>query len=271
MKSQLMQYLINSCKALSNFIDQSNGAIEIVRIARAISSLYCAGIHNSKLENSIALLMQRQSNDGGWTDPEETAWAAGLIGQIKGTSYPSYNAAIQWLQSSRSVGGTWGQHSRDRARIPTTSLVLTLVPEACSDEDYMWVAQEWAKDLSGSVQLSYKAGFYLLVAGHASIRDDAELIDRTIKHLINDQNENGGFGPWKNHPIGSDPWSTGVVLWGLSTWVDRVDPAVIEKALLWLRVTQLPSGYWPYHYLDEGTSYALIGAVSAMRAMASRK
>ena len=48
-------------------------------------------------------------------------------------------------------------------------------------------------------------------------------------------------------------------------------PAEIElefdKALDWLERTQLPSGYWPYHYLDEGTSYALIGAVSALKAL----
>jgi hypothetical protein len=262
---------MKSCKALSNFVDESNGSIELCRIARVLSSLYCAGIYSDKFENSIDCLVQRQWNDGGWADPEETAWSAGLVGQIKGSGYPSYAAAIQWLRSNRSVGGTWGKNPRDRARIPTTVLVLTLVPEAGCDDDYIWVAQEWAKDLSGSVQLSYKAGFYLLVAGHPSIQGDSILIDRTVKHLIDDQNEDGGFAPWKNHPIGSDPWSTGVVLWGLSKWIDRIDPAVINRALHWLEVTQLPSGYWPYHYLDEGTSYALIGAVSAMRAMASRK
>jgi len=94
---------------------------------------------------------------------------------------------------------------------------------------------------------------------------------RTIEHLAKDQNEDGGFGPWKEHPIGSDPWSTGVVLWGLSRWIENVDPVVIEKALDWLRKTQLPSGYWPYHYLDDGTSLALIGAVSAMKALATKE
>ena len=215
--------------------------------------------------------LRNQLSDGGWSDPEETAWAANIISCIRQDDGFSVLVANRWLKANRFNGGGWGKHSRDCARIPTTALVLTLVPEAGCDDDYMWVAQEWAKDLSGSVQLSYKAGFYLLVAGHPSIQGDSILIDRTIRHLIDDQNEDGGFAPWKNHPIGSDPWSTGVVLWGLSKWIDRIDPAVIDRALHWLEVTQLPSGYWPYHYLDEGTSYALIGAVSAMRAMASRK
>ena len=203
-------------------------------------------------------------------DPEETAWVASFISVVKGKTDMVVSNAIQWLKSNRHDNGGWGKHSRDRARIPTTSLVLALVPEAGVDEDYKWLTQEWTNDLSESVQLSYKAGFYLLVAGHPLFKGKLDLIDRTITHLVKDQNDDGGFGPWRNHPIGSDPWSTGVVLWGLSKWIDRFDSAVIERALQWLQATQLPSGYWPYHYLDEGTSYALIGAVSAMRAMASR-
>jgi hypothetical protein len=268
-----MEFLLKTIKSISNYIDMSmNESTEVIRLARSIDALYLSGINRGKPTEKMAnFLVQTQSIDGGWTDPEETAWAAGCLNQTKIGNELPISGAVQWLKSNSLNGGGWGKHSRDRARIPTTALVLTLVPEAGSVEDYLWVAQEWAKDLSGSVQLSYKAGFYLLVAGHPSIQGDSILIDRTIKHLIDDQNEDGGFAPWKNHPIGSDPWSTGVVLWGLSKWIDRIDPAVIDKALHWLEVTQLPCGYWPYHYLDEGTSYALIGAVSAMRAMASRK
>lgn len=249
------------------------GLLEPIRVARSGWAVIHAGTNSGAhfwgiVENSIKT---SQFSDGGWSDAEETAWAASVILHLRGKDDPLVLTAIQWLKSNCLYCGGWGKHTRDRARIPTTALVLTLLPEAGKDVDYKWVAQEWAKDLAGSVQLSYKAGFYLLVAGHASIQGDSGLIDRTIRHLIDDQNDDGGFAPWKNHPIGSDPWSTGVVLWGLSKWIDRVEPAVIERALHWLEVTQLPSGYWPYHYLDEGTSYALIGAVSAMRAMASRK
>ena len=98
-----------------------------------------------------------------------------------------------------------------------------------------------------------------------------ELVAQTIAHLAQDQNSDGGFAPWKGHPIGSDPWSTGVVLWGLSRWVDQVDHAVLEKALNWLQETQLPSGYWPYHYLDDGTSLALIGSVAALKSLKARE
>lgn len=248
------------------------GGYEPIRIVQVGWSLLFAGCspNNSLFIKVSDYLIKEQFADGGWSDSETSAYAIAILSEVSGKNHKIVKDANKWLKTYRQSDIGWGQHPRDHARIPITSLVLTLAPEAGSSEDYIWVAQEWAKDLSGSVQLSYKAGFYLLVAGHPIIKGNAALIDRTIRYLADDQNDDGGFGPWKNHPIGSDPWSTGVVLWGLSKWIDRVDPTVIERALHWLEVTQLPSGYWPYHYLDEGTSYALIGAVSAMRALASR-
>lgn len=145
------------------------------------------------------------------------------------------------------------------------AIVIALVPDVATEADWGWLRNEWKRDLEKPVKLSYKGGFYLLAE---NADGPTSLIDSTIHFLKNDQNEDGGFGPWKNHPIGSDPWSTGIVLWGLSKWIDKIDPTVIKRALEWLARTQLPSGYWPYHYLDEGTSYALIGAVSAMKALA---
>lgn len=267
-------YLIAPIKSLTVFLTQAIcSKYESIRIARVGWTLLFAGCNpNNILFKKVSdYLLTEQFIDGGWSDTETSAYAIAILSEVSDRNHKIFKDANNWFKNSRHSGSGWGQHSRDQARIPITALVLTLVPAMGNDGDYRWVAQEWAKDLSGSVQLSYKAGFYLLVAGHPSMQCDSDLIDRTIKHLIDDQNEDGGFAPWKNHPIGSDPWSTGVVLWGLSKWIDRVDPAVIESALHWLEVTQLPSGYWPYHYLDEGTSYALIGAVSAMRAMASRK
>jgi hypothetical protein len=128
------------------------------------------------------------------------------------------------------------------------------------------VRREWERDLDSPIKLSYKGAFYLLSEATENCHNIDLPID-TLGHLEQDQNDDGGFGPWKNHPIGSDPWSTGVVLWGLSKWIDKVNPDVVERALRWLEKTQLPSGYWPYHYLDEGTSYALIGAASAIKAL----
>ncbi|MEI7451423.1 MAG: hypothetical protein WCJ75_17580, partial [Desulfomonile sp.] len=212
--------------------------------------------------------LQKQRPDGGWSDPEETAWAASAILFVHGNSDPRSQEATKWLNNVRLPTGGWGRHPRDQARIPITALISSLVPAAFKSEDITWLKNEWARDFLGPVRLSYKASFYLLAMPQGQ---ENELVEQTIAHLAQDQNSDGGFAPWKNHPMGSEAWSTGVVLWGLSRWRDNVDHKVLERALDWLQKTQLPSGYWPYHYLDEGASLALIGAVAAMKALAANE
>ena len=248
--------------------DSLSRSLETIRIARAASALSLAGSldSGSLSQQAIDFLLQKQRSDGGWSHPEETAWAIGCISRVRGQDDPAVQSGIQWLHSVRLESGGWGRHPRDQARIPITALISTLVPAAFKSEDLNWLQNEWARDFRGPVRLSYKAGFYLLTMPQDQ---EDELVARTMTHLAEDQNDDGGFAPWKDHPIGSEAWSTGVVLWGLSRWGELVDRTVLEKALEWLQRTQLPSGYWPYHYLDEGTSLALIGAVSAMKALAS--
>jgi len=258
-------------RAFTTFLENAVGIpLECIRLARTGFALLSAGTRGESILFSrlISRLNCKQRPDGGWSDPEETAWAAGLIRAVRGEKDAGFAAAKSWLRAQRKPRGGWGRHARDRARIPITGLVAALVPEVIEQREVDWLRSEWQQDFEGPVRLSYKGGFFLL--GTPRDQENA-LVLRTIEHLAKDQNEDGGFGPWKGHPIGSDPWSTGVVLWGLSRWIEHMNPLVIEKALNWLRQTQLPSGYWPYHYLDDGTSLALIGAVSAMKALATRE
>lgn len=250
--------------------DALSRSLENIRIARTVHALLLTGITDSDklIQQAIDFFLKKQRLDGGWADPEETAWAAGCISQMRGYEDPAVQSAIKWLHSVRLQSGGWGRHLRDQARIPITALISTLIPEAFKNEDLRWLQNEWARDFSGPVRLSYKGGFCLLATPQGQ---GDELVARTIAHLSDDQNDDGGFAPWKAHPIGSDPWSTGVVLWGLSRWANLVELSVLERALGWLQKNQLPSGYWPYHYLDEATSLALIGAVSAMKALAGGK
>ena len=259
-------------KALFNFSKQCDQrGIEPVRVARVGWALLFAGCGYSKFFKNISdYLKQTQQNDGGLSDIEETVWSASFLAKINGDNDPSVISAVNWIKSEHYEQGGWGKHKRDRLRIPTTSLVTTLLPSIATKTDYNWVKKEWESDLSGPVQLSYKAGFYLLTeAGHQE--PDENLIKKTITYLTKDQNQDGGFGPWRNHPVGSDPWSTGIVLWGLSQWIRMVNKNVVIKMFKWLQRNQLTTGYWPYHYLDDGTSYALIGAVAASRALKEDK
>lgn len=264
-------FLPKSLATIGGFVkDAVDRELESVRIAMAAYSLLFAGVsaRTPILKAAAELLVQRQKPDGGWSDTEETAWAIGCISLVGGQEDPAVQSAIHWLNNVRLHSAGWGRHPRDQARIPTTALILTLMPSIIKSEDMKWLKNEWTRDFHGPVRLSYKAGFFLLATPQGQ---EDELVKQTIDHLAQNQNDDGGFAPWKGHPIGSDPWSTGVVLWGLSQWVDQVDHVVLEKVLNWLQETQLPSGYWPYHYLDDGTSLALIGSVAALKSLKARE
>lgn len=259
-----------SSKALLIFLKSAKRRdLECVRIARSAYALdvtECLYAEEAKRVDTHILSKQRV--DGGWTDPEETAWAISLLAKTKTVNDSSLVKAYSWLSDNRQANGGWSRHSRDFTRILTTALVIALAPNTANDIDRNQIRKIWLSDLDSPVVLSYKAGFYLLAESNER-KSVIRKVDSTIIIIEAMQNDDGGFGPWKNHPIGSDPWSTGVVLWGLSKWIDRVDPKVIERAMAWLEKTQLSSGFWPYHYLDEGTSYALIGFVSAVKALAT--
>ncbi|MBU2601798.1 MAG: hypothetical protein KKA32_06475 [Actinobacteria bacterium] len=122
--------------------------------------------------------------------------------------------------------------------------------------DHLWVA-----DLQSDLQVTYKGGFFL--SCQDSDRRPSDLVLRTFDYLHSQPNDDGGFGPWRGHPIGSDPWSTGVCLAGLCRFPELADRGVVERAVQWLIDTQLESGYWPYHFIDEGTAYAYWGLTEA--------
>jgi hypothetical protein len=275
--------------AMEHLLDKTNGAIgalirfvtialrdgmEVKRIALPYLAMQLCGLPLSgKMFEDIAdSIAKKQQADGGWNDIEETVLATKYFSLLCSTKFAdSIDRAEKFLLLNRNMDGAWGRSQRDISRIPITALLMYFMPKLRDHLSGQWIENAWRKDLNAATNLTYKGAFFLLACDAYRTTSAKELAIDTCIYLSRAQNDDGGFGPWKNHPIGSDPWSTGVVLWGLSKWIDRVDPVVIERALHWLEVTQLPSGYWPYHYLDEGTSYALIGAVSAMRAMASRK
>lgn len=238
--------------------------IEISRLARVLCILVSCGCTTrfSFFTRALDYIVQKQQPDGGWSDPEETAWAIGAIKFMRGIGNPAIPSAIEWLDRARYPGGGWGRHLRDQARIPITSLTSALVPQAIKPEDRIWLAKEWKKDFDGSVQLSYKAGFFLMSRAETQ---ETDLVDQSISYLYKEQNEDGGFGPWKDHPIGSDPWSTGIVLLGLLSYPELVKREIIEKAVNWLAENQLPNGLWPYHYIEEGSAYAYWGLVEALK------
>jgi hypothetical protein len=210
-------------------------------------------------------LVVDQRNDGGWADALETAFSAFVIKKI-GLWEKEFDKAISWLKVSRHQNIAWGNTSRDRPRIPVTGLVLTLLPELADDASLSWLEREWTKDLNSETKLTYKGAFTLMAFVSTGFTPkNPSLIADTIEYLEFEQNEDGGFAPWKGHPVGSEPWSTGIDLIGLLSFPELVKPEIIEKTLDWLAKNQLANGLWPCHYIEEGSSYCHWGAVEALK------
>ncbi len=249
--------------ALARFVGsaETNG-LDPSRLARGGCALLESGCSRGAplLRTVLARRLRSfQSPDGGWADVEETAWCLGFLAAFESQYAAAVEKGRSWLRSQRVPGGGWGRTERDRPRIPVTGLVSQLVPAVVDADSLCWLAHEWEEDLAGQTPLTYKGGFFLLAQTHPEAPLAHALVDQTIAFLAAEQNDDGGFAPWRRHPLGSDPWSTGVILWGLSAFAPRVPKYLLSAAVAWLERTQLPDGNWPYHYLDEGTSLALIG------------
>jgi len=236
----------------------SKRAVTPMRAARIQSLL----VRNDNLATSI---VRFQQTDGGWADVEETIWCVHLLMLSRETFESHVKNGLAWLKSMQHEDGGWGLSERDLSRIPTTCLCLALLPALVNEKALRWLAGKWENDLHADIKLTYKGGFTLMaLAQHRDKFQADELVAKTIKYLEDEQNKDGGYGPWKGHPIGSDPWSTGITLVGLTAWPDRVKTHTVERAVEWLCGTQLESGLWPYHFIDEGSAYAYWGLVKAI-------
>lgn len=263
MDSLQIKMLIQATQPLARFVQQGvHQQLEPVRVARSGYALLSSGCssHAPFPGTSLAsYLTEKQQTDGGWADVEETLWCMGYLTAF-GNRYDTELAkGRNWLASVQLPCGAWGKSERDQPRIPVTSLASILAPETIGKPGLEWLANQWEADSNSPVRLTYKGAFFLLSQGHDQAPDVDDLVDRTLDYLCSEQEQNGGFGPWREHPLGSDPWTTGVVLWGLSQFGEKMPRGIIEKAVLWLQKNQLPNGLWPYHYLDDGTAMVLIG------------
>jgi hypothetical protein len=249
---------------LHSGIEQRLESARVARVAYALLAAGCSMKGSFPGNRVAALLVATQRDDGGWSDVEETLWYLGYL-RILGRRYNrELEQGRRWLASVRLPCRAWGKSSRDQPRVPITALAATLAPATISKAGLSWLAKQWEADLGSSTQLTYKGAFFLLAHAHRHASFSKKLVSRTIAYLSREQEQDGSFGPWRGHPLGGDPWSTGVVLWGLSTVGALASEQTIERALSWLKLKQLPNGLWPYHYLDDGTAMALLGISSVL-------
>ncbi len=253
----------NSVTGLARFLHsglQQN--LEPNRLAKAGYSLLASGC-SSKGDfpgaRLAARLVESQQKDGGWADVEETLWCLGYLSAFRERYGPEINKGQEWLASVKMPCGAWGKSKRDQPRIPVTALTAVLAPDNIDETSLEWLEKQWKSDMDNPTQLSYKGAYYLIAQQYGKASLNSSLMHKTVIYLVGEQSDDGGFAPWKDHPVGSDPWTTGIVLWGLSALGEQAPRETVKRAASWLETGQLPNGLWPYHYIDDGSSMALMG------------
>lgn len=247
--------------------------IELARICRLAVLLKESGVNsNTVLFHKIAeKCVKMQRDDGGWSDVPETMWCASFL-NLSNEYVTSVERAIKWIYLQRRETQGWGKSIRDSARIPITGLILYLLPQLSSDVYLKWLENEWKKELQYERCLNYKAAFTLMAFCKNDYHpEDNEIILKTVRWLADQQNNDGGWGPWKDHPIGSDPWCTGICLVSLRHYSDELPQKVLRNGLEWIKENQLPNGLWAYHYIEDGSGWALYALTIGYTYLSRRK
>lgn len=228
--------------------------IEISRISKCSCQLLSTGISkNSIPDDIIEKLIESQYDDGGFVAIPDTLWNCKLL-----EFYPEYEiqrkSAIKWLNDQSHDNG-FGRGKRDMIRIPVSGIAYYLLPELASDIRLNQLEKLWCSEKKSLV---YKAGYTLMAFYKNDYQPREEgLIEETVNWISSQQEDNGGFAPWKNHPVGTNVYCTSISLLGLLCYAEYVNKEVFEKGYNYIIETQLRNGIWPYHEIEDGAAWGL--------------
>jgi hypothetical protein len=209
------------------------------------------------IEELFVQILHEQKKDGGWKDVEETMWAlAALKNSNSSRNLEALNNGYEWLKNQKKSFGGWGQSNRDFARIPITCRIAILHGNICTKDDFKWISLntfDEVLDKKNTFFLSYKAALPLIAFWENNLENPNK--NQLYKLLSKEQNDDGGYAPWKNHPIGSDIVSSAYALMAFSQ--NEEYEAEADKIINWMYKSQLSDGSWPYHFIDYGTALGL--------------
>lgn len=236
------------------------------RVARLAGLLLLSGInetHTPWQEMVIHYLTNKRQPDGGWVDCEDTIWCIYVL-QCLGEEPELLEQSKRWLVTERSGAG-WGYCQRDAPCIPITSIGRMLIPALCDDRSSSWLYEQWFRDFNSHVRLSYKAAWFLL-SYNKQQEKDLRLGVQTFEHLLDDQREDGGWGPWREHPAPTDCFSTGITMWAIaSSSSSHQADEVLERSIKWCESHRLENGLFATHYIEEGSAWIHLGWSAALR------
>ena len=230
--------------------------IEISRIIKIYCSLLITGVSVNSLNIKIIEKgLKMQFEDGGFSDNIDTAWYIKLL-----EYFPQYNffrdKSFNWLKNNINVDGGYGKNIRDISRIPATGLLLYLVKEIRTNKILSWLENKWKSEFGS---LTYKAAYTILAFHYSDYTPkDNSIIEKTCEWLVSQQEDDGGFAPWKSHPVGSNIYFTSISAFGLLISEDNKYKNTILKAYNYMKANQLKNGIWPYHEIEYGALWGLI-------------
>jgi hypothetical protein len=229
--------------------------IENSRIIKTSCLTLLSGVSPSCIPTEVVQCsVNNQRDDGGYIGTSDTMFNALFLSHYC-EFQPHAAKAFDWIQNNADKNGGWGRTQRDMSRIPVTGLLLYFSPQLVQPKHLLWLEKTWKNEPNS---LTYKAA-YTLAAFSKNFYEpqDKTIITNTIEWLSSQQEPNGSFAPWKNHPVGADIICTSIATLGLLAYVRERDRDTILAAYHYMKNTQLPSGIWPYHEIEDGTSWGL--------------
>lgn len=240
--------------------------LDLMRITKTASLLVLSGLSENSIPRPIIdRCIREQHPDGGWVSVVDTTWNTFFLKRLDPLSHKNaVDNAFRFLLSQVNTGGLWGRSQRDISRIPVTGIMFYLLPEFADPQRLSLLEELWDSERNS---LTYKAAYTLMAfraAGYSPHREES--ISGTIDWLIENQRDDGGFAPWKDHPAPSDVFCTSVAVTGLLQSKENVPPRVFRKAFQWLLATRLPNGIWPFHEIEDGASWGLYALAQLIEA-----
>lgn len=251
--------ILRAAGSLKNMVlEMQRKELELGRITKAANMLMMAGIsENSIPECVVERCLREQNSDGGWIGIVDTVWNIAFL-KRKGavTHGDAIRRGLDYIEGNREPSGLWGRSRRDMSRIPVTGMLLYLLPEMGSLKRLGLLEELWFRERNS---LTYKAAYTLMAfRRHAYRPEKCELVKQTVEWLVENQRKNGGYAPWREHPVPADVFCTGTASIGLLQYPEWVPATTFERALNWLTSHQLRQGIWAFHEIEDGAAWGLL-------------
>lgn len=255
MKQSLLKAIHRAALSLRGMTNEMfRKEIELGRISKTASLLILSGLSPVSISNDILnATLGQQKSDGGWIGVPDTMWAIKYL-SLTHKFGDQIQRGLNWIEGQK-VGSGWGRSARDMGRIPVTGALLCVLPELANKEKLKWLEDLWVKERNS---ITYKAAYTLMAFKKNDYKPKTPgLIEETMSWLKGQQNDDGGFGPWIGHPVGSNILCTALALIGLLQYEQFCDKEVFTRGLSYILANQLPNGLWPYHQIEDGSSWGL--------------